>query len=448
MVFLCQGDDFFAPQENAHSAYLTAAGRLQYVRVPASAPVDEETVDSVEPGTWICEVALWVHWKYVGSMSATMPCELIAVQAVGLLRVMAEHAVVKDLTYDYGWRFHRCVVSAVPPNAKWPSDIAVPCADFVEVVAWMQPEHRVIIGLKALHEFAGSRSWHPIHVTAKMGRLERQVKRGVVTLAQTGAGNLQRAAFLTAVRVMRPDGRLLARLAFWDGISRFGHGVCPKCSLPCSLQRCDESTEDAVDRLLETELLSLQENLHFTHVEHETLTTEAPHLSMLTKYFTTLHHASLDVPTQQEDSTPLQSSQPPVKRSLEGRASEFGCQSSEGVADRPFKVSHINAFVLPSQSLRERPRVKNTSPCSSEASTDDEGPGVDEGLGSEKQEQPRWCYVYAWLSSGELSRLSAPSGERSLRAVIETIDFGRLASEQWMFGRESDAQGDVRRATL
>ena len=61
-----------------------------------------------------------------------------------VMSVASKHRFISHVTLQYGVQYHKCVVSARPPN-QWPDDLHVPFTDWMDVVCSMHSSVRSAI---------------------------------------------------------------------------------------------------------------------------------------------------------------------------------------------------------------------------------------------------------------------------------------------------------------
>merc|ERR1712012_48657 len=76
----------------------------------------------VTKGACICELALWIEWKYHGHLEAVQPCELLTLSTVAWLQVLRDYPLSFSLAQDYA----TCLCKASSEAAL--SDLKMPVA--------------------------------------------------------------------------------------------------------------------------------------------------------------------------------------------------------------------------------------------------------------------------------------------------------------------------------
>merc|ERR1711957_551063 len=101
---------------------------------------------------------------------AVKSCQLLSLDIIEFQHIVTKHTFIKDLMTSYGRAFHKRVISAVPPNFAWPTDLHVPLTDFSGIVSSMSRSHKVFIGLLAVKHMpwigTGNRKELQLEITA------------------------------------------------------------------------------------------------------------------------------------------------------------------------------------------------------------------------------------------------------------------------------------------
>lgn len=285
MQFLRPEDDLFQSGSESAAAYFIISGLMEYTQIPESSPVLQTTRSSVEHSEWLCESTLWVHWIHVGKMEATTRCQVLAIQVEGFASAMREHFTIGAVAADYGRIFAERVVSAKPPDLPWPDDRSVPFAEFCDVVVALPAEMHVLIGSVALDNcksgFMGL--WKN---TQAQSDLRQEVEDGRSIVIQSLSGELERVVSLAVMHIARGDGRVLVQLAKWNDSQ-----AVPDIQLPGVKCRRNESSDEAVQRLLSTKLAPLADGVEVLAVERGSEEQTSFQFGMRTLYMRKLFYA-------------------------------------------------------------------------------------------------------------------------------------------------------------
>ncbi|CAE7273367.1 RABC2A, partial [Symbiodinium sp. CCMP2456] len=145
---------------------------------------------------------------------------------------------------------------AKPPQAPWPNDVEVPSTSFDEIIVCASSVVRNLvsrIGLELVKDQVGTQ-WatavfrnHPRNIE----ELEREVIRSKCMLMANTHGDVERLAAVSTINISRRDGTSLMQLGTWDPEV----GLRVSCKLPGTKQELGETAQEAMSRVLETDLL-------------------------------------------------------------------------------------------------------------------------------------------------------------------------------------------------
>merc|ERR1712061_49053 len=121
-------------------------GRMLYHQAPGSAPVDSPIQTEVTASQWLAEAALWSMWVHLGSAEATAASITLHISAEDLQKRLAKDTAIGPIISEFANQFHSRVVSACPPGARWPTDLAVPYCTFTDILSIMAEPVQVAIG--------------------------------------------------------------------------------------------------------------------------------------------------------------------------------------------------------------------------------------------------------------------------------------------------------------
>lgn len=290
LKFLRPEDDLFLPGSESVATFFIICGEMEYTQKPESSPVLVLTKRIVEHNAWLSESTLWVHWIHVGKMEATTRCQVLAIQVDGVAHAMLEHYTIRALATDYGRIFAERVVSAKPPRLPWPHDLSVPFADFGDVVVALPTELHVTIGSVALSH-CKNRPLRPWKTSQAKNDLRQEIEDGRSIVILSLAGEIERVVSLAAIHIVRGDGRVLVQLAKWQKLQ-----ALPDVQLPAVKCRGNESSDEAVQRLLLTDLAPLAEGLELLGTERESSERDSARFGVRTHYMRKLFYAKFNAP--------------------------------------------------------------------------------------------------------------------------------------------------------
>lgn len=287
--FLDRDDDLFVAGGSCDTAYFFVKGHLTYMQAPATSAVKSVMESTLSEGTWFCEAGLWTKWTHVGTMMAESTCQLMALHADGVLSLINKHRLIQEITLEYAQQFLRCVHSARPPTAAWPTDVTIPFTEFGDILLSMKPAGQVAVGLISLENAQKSLLAKLSHENYE--ELKQEVLAHKSTLLLNSAEHLERVAAVTTLRVRRSDGRLFLQLGKLDG-SR----VVASCQLPGAKPEADETPAETARRILNTKLTPLAECVELEECSREVQWRESKKYRMRTKYIRTVCNAMVVMP--------------------------------------------------------------------------------------------------------------------------------------------------------
>lgn len=288
LKFLRPEDDLFHPGGESVAYYFIISGSMDYTQVPESSPVDQETNVDVGHNEWLCESTLWVHWIHVGKAEAVTKCQVLAIEIDGFAAAINEHFTVGPVAAAYGRSFAERVVSSRPPHLPWPDDLQVPFTKYRDVVVALPAELHVLIGSLALEHCKSGfvRSWKNKPSQNKM-RQEVQDGRSILILDQ--AGEMERVVSVVVLHLSRGDGRVLVQVAKWEN-----NQSVPDMQLPAAKCRRNESSDEALQRLINTDLTPLAPAIDIQHMERATAEQDSARFGVRTTYCRKKFFANFD----------------------------------------------------------------------------------------------------------------------------------------------------------
>lgn len=290
-IFLQPLDDLFVAGEQADAAFCLVSGTLWYIQEPEYSPVDVKRQSLVENNAWLCESALWVSWICVGSTEAQTTCQVLQIRADGVFSAMQKHQLIKEITVGYGSHFSSRIVTAGPPTSEYPTDLEVPFTDFGEIVASMEHNLQILIARDALQKWsdtpcaADAFSKFPTYAMEQAhlelvtnvfhGRkvkevdvvtMEREVSDGQAVVVLNGDGKVQRVVSLVAFEVTNEEvpGQVFVQLGTVQQ-----EALVADCTLPGARLLRGETPMVAVNRIMETKLYGVQQNISIESLVRE-----------------------------------------------------------------------------------------------------------------------------------------------------------------------------------
>jgi len=202
-------DDLFLAVQECHAAYYIASGAAVYRQDPQSSPVSSPTVQDVEQGCWLCEVALWVKWTHVGTLTFPAEAQVVAIDALKFIQVAQRHRLIWRITQAYAEEFHRRLTAT--GTGAWPTDIHVPCTDFDDIISSLPQDVIQRIGACAV-SVQLSDTLNPFAASMLRSTM-KEVKDGKYTVIRTQDGEILRIIRAIEVQIKSPQGLFLLELA-------------------------------------------------------------------------------------------------------------------------------------------------------------------------------------------------------------------------------------------
>lgn len=127
------GDLMFTANEVAKRMYFLTRGRLAYAamhRAESGETGNVMDVKLVEPGRWVCELALWFQWTHKGELYGVKHSDLILVEAERFMQVTANQRTVFEGTKRYA----KAVLGHIQRRAGHVTDLGVEGLDIEALV--------------------------------------------------------------------------------------------------------------------------------------------------------------------------------------------------------------------------------------------------------------------------------------------------------------------------
>lgn len=251
--FLSDCDELFNPGAVSKAMYMLMQGQMSYRQVPDSSPVTEQRVRFVREGAWICESALWSQWIHVGAAEATMHCRLVTLRTNATVELLQRHHTIRNVSRAYCIEFHKRIVTARPPLAEWPDDLAVPSTAFEELVMSLPHVLGMMIGFQAVDQILSNTRGRDLlgvcHADASRleedcHQLKEEIQAGKCTMCLDAQGKILRITTMVLTRVEDENG-----LFFWQ-LGKTEHAsLSAVAQMPGIKRKRGESLEHAMVRL-------------------------------------------------------------------------------------------------------------------------------------------------------------------------------------------------------
>lgn len=297
-----QDDEVFKVGNNGDTAYCVVKGDLHYrpVDILSDGHVDAKVGvgDRVAEGTWLAEVALWVHWIHVGTASAVSECVLVVIDSDSFCRTAMSHLLIHDVACQHASIVHRCVLGARPPNSAWASDLEVPGTSADEILCSLQTRTQQVISLHSLLMAMQSFVWPrtpPFNAT----QLQMDILEGALLMCE-GKGELTWVDNIVAFHVLDETGNVLLELGELDATSGC---VTACCRLPMQKWQHGETPNEAWQRHCDTRLKPLGMNVELLkHTSDLRYADSRKHHGVRAKFMRTVVYGRLVGPAPPGDS--------------------------------------------------------------------------------------------------------------------------------------------------
>mmetsp|Transcript_109741 Transcript_109741/g.321248 ORF Transcript_109741/g.321248 Transcript_109741/m.321248 type:complete len:998 (+) Transcript_109741:54-3047(+) len=393
---MLQGDDLFCAGVSTDRSYLLTEGNVEYLKEPATCPVEIAGTWDVTAGCWLSEASLWSHWMHVGTAKAVNTCQVLAISAEGVQAVLQRSQDLKEATAEYCKQFHRRIASARPPRSAWPDDLRVPHTEFDELVMCMSTDVQVAIGLSAVdytlaceHDQEGWWSlmggWRNAReVDHNVERLREEVRTGKSCVLLNAAGRLERVVFVAVLQAHTEDGKVLVELGKCENMTR---NVKGSWQLPACKQDPRESAVQTLERLLSMLGLERQYKNVFQG-ERAVECRPSKDFGVQTKYLRTVYTVAL---CEDDIRLPTITANPHA---------EVACQDSQATMSQPLSV--YSAALGDAKSEREATLEYDNIPTHQVFSGNK-------------------TIYYAWVPAKTFRSLSGPRWDRELRTWLAAL---------------------------
>ncbi|CAE7029557.1 aarA [Symbiodinium natans] len=321
-TFYRAGEAAFEAGQDAKHAYFIERGTLEYQQNRRTSKVKRKLRVGAHNEIIIAEAALWTFWDHVGTLTAPNPASMLKMNVDKHTKIIAESELMGEFAAELALHFRTRLSMAKPPQAPWPNDIEVPCTSFDEMIVCASKIVRSLvsrIGLELVKDQVGQ--WasavfrnHPKNIE----ELEKEVTKSKCMLMANTHGDVERLAAVSTINISRCDGTTLMQLGTWDPES----GLRVSCKLPGTKQELGETAQEAMTRVLETDLLPFRGLVDLSQlpVHHEVEWSRSEKYNMRTKYLRTIFQLEvrneMDLPQLQRlETDPSRDKGPPmVKR--------------------------------------------------------------------------------------------------------------------------------------
>jgi len=304
------GDEIFHVNDVMSHAILLGRGSLQYMSSRASAKwsphnaadvrrssdseqdADGFSVKMFQPATvaqdsWICELALFLHWKTYGNLKAEWPCELLQVDTDTFIKVVTSTPELAATSGGYSAQ----VAQALRDSQYAEVSDVHPGIDYDVVGANLHPSLRYLLSLPILDHLRNKNiSLLPLRWRKSLAELVQEVKTGQCHLVRGPTGEEIRVVRLIVLRIFDLDNKLCVQLAECRNSANF----TPKFQLPGRKILGDENDEEAIESFIEHELKPLQNHIHLQDIDMIVELVQSASFDLPTKYIKTVQNARLN----------------------------------------------------------------------------------------------------------------------------------------------------------
>lgn len=278
--------------DSDHSFYFHNRSESLENLSPAGGSVGRRSQQALMDCKWLCWPCLWCHWVCTKTCKALQPTELLMLSPEGITSAVRTCKPVRGLFHSYAASFCKQLLAATELT-----DLNVEFTQHREIVWGMGRNHQRVISNLALEALQAQR-WRFRLGTKALSTLQSEMVLGNSILVETPEGDsevVERVVAITAVRIQRSDGRVLACLLRYskdEGIETF-------CHIPGTKQRVvDESLEtpqEALERLMTESLWVLKDkaDLRLTGPERDDTVEKSARFSLRTHYLTNVFRTQI-----------------------------------------------------------------------------------------------------------------------------------------------------------
>merc|ERR1719422_2903678 len=219
-------------------------------------------------------------------MEAVSQCQILTIHVEGFMAAIKEHRFIHGIAAEYGRMFADRVLQSRPPQLTWPNDLTVPFTEYGDLAVALPADMLVVMGGIALDRCKNRflRFWKD----KLLNELREEVDDGRSIVILSKAGYIERVVSLAVIHIRSADGKVLVQLAKWKD------NICvPHVQLPAVKCMRNESSDEAVVRLLNTKLSPLADSVEIASVERETVEEDSLWFSVRTVYMRKLFYSQL-----------------------------------------------------------------------------------------------------------------------------------------------------------
>jgi len=237
----------------------------------------------------MAESTLWVEWIHVGQATAKSHCIVLTVKPTDFLKALQAKPAAPRFASNYANEFHKRLIASSPPEAAWPTDLAVPFTDWSDIVLSLPLQMQIEVSVQAVSSIKFNRFLSMLARRPVIERLEHEILHGKSVIVQDRCNGAQRVAAVVVLKIVHEDGRILVQLGkFEDGVLE------TSCTLPGAKPTRSELVGDTVNRILNTRLDPFIDRLKVDSVERVVTQQQSSGFGIPTRYIRSVVNARYD----------------------------------------------------------------------------------------------------------------------------------------------------------
>mmetsp|Transcript_44345 Transcript_44345/g.102430 ORF Transcript_44345/g.102430 Transcript_44345/m.102430 type:complete len:1085 (+) Transcript_44345:54-3308(+) len=250
-------------------------------------PMSKFQPATMEQQTWVCELALFVHWSTRGTLKAERSCEMVQLAADVFVKVVGASPLMAAYASTYS--LHIAELLRAKDDQQMVTDISTDIDDD-HVTANMHSTLRELVSMPILEQLKNKHGPLATLMRRKsIHDLDVEIKTGKCFLVKAPAGNFTRVVRLVVLRLFNMKGMLCVKLA-----EQSGSTFHTRFQLPGRKIEGDDTHEETMKKWLDGELRPLARAIR---LEEETETVmgfdQSQSFDLPTKYIKTIQKAFL-----------------------------------------------------------------------------------------------------------------------------------------------------------
>jgi len=301
------GDFLFHEFENGQAMLFLLHGRLRYYPgedAPESGFEEDDERLVLDCGAWCCEVALWLNWEHLGSALALTTCEVMAISLNDWKSELGEFPEVAQVLVHYGIAYHRAMNEPLTIVSDLSYDI-----DYFELISGLPQKTRKALSSTVVDRFC----CRALKLDkTKLDRLDNEVKDGKCDISLSDSEPV-RTVFVVALRIedrsiqkeptwaiSQGDTEEIRYLVRMGEVDRKSGQIITSCVLPGTKRREQETSAQAVERCVQTDLEHIAADLvvNLRNKQCAVELTKSPSYGIRTRYLRTTYDAYITKPIE------------------------------------------------------------------------------------------------------------------------------------------------------